>query len=87
MKTATHPKYEIVEISCACGATLTTRSTEKMIRLDICASCHPFFTGTQKIVDTEGRVERFKKKYTTPVKTDEKAKPTAKAKAKTTAKR
>ncbi|MEK7747658.1 MAG: 50S ribosomal protein L31 [Nitrospirota bacterium] len=63
MKTATHPKYNEVEISCACGAVLKSRSTATDIRLDICAACHPFFTGTQKIVDTEGRVERFKKKY------------------------
>ena len=64
MKTGIHPKYHEVEISCACGATITSGSTQPEIRLDICAACHPFFTGTQKIVDTEGRVERFKKKYT-----------------------
>ncbi len=64
MKAAIHPKYHEVEISCACGATLKSRSTQSDIRLDICALCHPFFTGTQKIVDTEGRVERFTKKYT-----------------------
>jgi len=63
MKTSVHPKYHEVEISCACGAVLTSKSTQPEIRLDICAACHPFFTGTQKIVDTEGRVERFKKKY------------------------
>ncbi len=80
MKTAIHPKYEEVEISCACGATLMTRSTVSKIRLDICAMCHPFFTGTQKIVDTEGRVERFKKKYTVVPK--EVVKPAVKTKAK-----
>jgi large subunit ribosomal protein L31 len=63
MKTDIHPKYHEVEISCACGATLTSKSTQPEMRLDICAACHPFFTGTQKIVDTEGRVERFNKKY------------------------
>jgi large subunit ribosomal protein L31 len=63
MKTDIHPKYHEVEISCACGAVLAGKSTQSDIRLDICAACHPFFTGTQKIVDTEGRVERFKKKY------------------------
>ena len=63
MKTDIHPNYQEVEISCACGAVLKTRSTRADIRLDICGMCHPFFTGTQKIVDTEGRVERFKKKY------------------------
>ena len=63
MKAAIHPKYHEVEISCACGAVLKCRSTQAEIRLDICGLCHPFFTGTQKIVDTEGRVDRFKKKY------------------------
>jgi len=79
MQTDIHPKYQEVEISCACGAVLKTRSTQADIRLDICGMCHPFFTGTQKIVDTEGRIDRFKKKY---VKADVKAtvKPTVKKK-------
>lgn len=63
MKSAIHPEYKEVNITCACGATLKSKSTRGEIRLDICSYCHPFFTGTQKIVDTEGRVERFKKKY------------------------
>ncbi|MFQ5579194.1 MAG: 50S ribosomal protein L31 [Nitrospiria bacterium] len=63
MKKDIHPKYEAMSITCACGAVMETKSTQSAIRLDICSSCHPFFTGTQKIVDTEGRVERFKKKY------------------------
>jgi len=63
MKAEIHPTYQAVEVSCACGAVLKTRSTKASIRLDICGMCHPFFTGTQKIVDTEGRVDRFKKKY------------------------
>ncbi len=63
MKAAIHPEYKEVEIRCACGAVLKSKSTRGEIRLDICAYCHPFFTGTQKIIDTEGRVERFKKKY------------------------
>ncbi|HIE64926.1 MAG: 50S ribosomal protein L31 [Nitrospira sp.] len=63
MKKDIHPKYQELSISCACGAVMNTKSTQSAIRLDICSSCHPFFTGTQKIVDTEGRVERFKKKY------------------------
>jgi len=63
MKKDIHPKYQELSISCACGAVMSTKSTQSAIRLDICSSCHPFFTGTQKIVDTEGRVERFKKKY------------------------
>jgi large subunit ribosomal protein L31 len=63
MKAAIHPEYHETTISCACGATLESKSTRTDIRLDICSACHPFFTGTQKIVDTEGRVERFRKKY------------------------
>ena len=63
MKEGIHPKYYDVEARCACGATWQTRSTKPELHLEICSNCHPFFTGTQKIVDTEGRVERFKKKY------------------------
>ncbi|NIP42995.1 MAG: 50S ribosomal protein L31, partial [candidate division Zixibacteria bacterium] len=63
MKADTHPEYKEVEAVCACGEKFTTRSTSKSIHVDICSKCHPFFTGTQKIVDTEGRVEKFKKKY------------------------
>ena len=63
MKPGIHPEYKEVKISCACGEIFTTRSTRKEIHLDICSKCHPFFTGKQKIVDAEGRVEKFKKKY------------------------
>ena len=63
MKKGIHPAYREATVSCACGAKFKTRSTVGDIKVDICSSCHPFFTGTQKIVDTEGRVERFKKKY------------------------
>ena len=63
MKTDIHPKYQDATAKCACGETFETKSTEKKIRTDICSKCHPFFTGQQKLVDTEGRVERFKKKY------------------------
>ena len=63
MKQGIHPAYKEAMVSCACGAKFNTRSTVGDIKVDICSSCHPFFTGTQKIVDTEGRVERFKKKY------------------------
>ena len=62
MKTDIHPTYQEATISCACGSVLRTRSTAKDIRVEICAACHPFFTGTQKIVDSEGRVERYKKR-------------------------
>ncbi len=63
MKEGIHPDYKEVQVVCACGNTFTTRSTAAEIRVDICSSCHPFFTGKQKIVDSEGRVEKFKKKY------------------------
>jgi large subunit ribosomal protein L31 len=63
LKPDIHPKYEEVKVVCACGDSFTTRSTTKDIHVDICSSCHPFFTGKQKLVDTEGRVEKFKKKY------------------------
>ncbi|TLY14605.1 MAG: 50S ribosomal protein L31 [Nitrospirae bacterium] len=63
MKKGIHPAYREATVSCACGAKFKTRSTVGDLKVDICSSCHPFFTGTQKIVDTEGRVERFKKKY------------------------
>ena len=63
MRDGIHPKYFDVEAHCACGATWNTRSTKKELRLEICSNCHPFFTGKQKLIDTEGRVERFTKKY------------------------
>ncbi len=62
MKKDIHPSYKIVKISCACGAVYNTLST-KNYNIDICSQCHPFFTGKMKLIDTEGRVERFKKKY------------------------
>jgi large subunit ribosomal protein L31 len=58
-----HPKYHNVDARCACGATWPTRSTKNELHLEICSSCHPFFTGRQKLLDTEGRVERFTKKF------------------------
>lgn len=63
MKKDIHPEYKTVMVTCACGNTFETRSTVSPIRVEICSSCHPFFTGRQKIVDTAGRVERFKRKY------------------------
>ena len=63
MKQGIHPNYETTVIRCACGATYETRSTRKDLRADICSNCHPFFTGKQKLVDTGGRVDRFKKRY------------------------
>lgn len=63
MKERIHPKYEATTITCVCGNVIETKSTAKNLQVEICSSCHPFFTGKQKLVDTAGRVERFKKKY------------------------
>ncbi len=63
MKEGIHPKYQEVEVRCACGNTFKTRSTKPELHLEICSACHPFFTGRQKLIDTEGRVERFTKKF------------------------
>lgn len=65
MKEKIHPKYSKTTISCACGNVIETASTADNLKVEICNNCHPFFTGTQKIMDTEGRVERFKKRYAT----------------------
>lgn len=63
MKDGIHPVYEDATVTCVCGNTFHTRSTKKDIRVEICSACHPFFTGKQKLVDTGGRVDRFKKRY------------------------
>jgi large subunit ribosomal protein L31 len=63
VKADIHPKYVPARVSCACGNTFVTRATVPEIRVDICSNCHPFFTGRQKIVDTERRVERFRQRY------------------------
>lgn len=63
MKEGIHPKYNEAKVACACGETFATRSTVASLRVDICSKCHPFFTGKQKLMDAEGRVEKFKKKY------------------------
>ncbi|MGI6188762.1 MAG: 50S ribosomal protein L31 [Clostridiales bacterium] len=63
MKKGIHPEYGKAVVRCACGETFETGSTKKEIRIEICSKCHPFFTGRQKLVDTGGRVERFKKRY------------------------
>jgi len=63
MKEGIHPNYNEINVKCACGNTFPTRSTRKEIFTEICSACHPFFTGKQKLVDTAGRVERFKKRY------------------------
>ena len=78
MKTGIHPAYNEINVICACGHNFKTRSTHKGdIRVEICSSCHPFFTGKQKLLDTEGRVERFNKKF--GVQTSESRKTAAKA--------
>ena len=63
MKEKIHPTYELVEAVCACGNKFMTRSTAKSLKLDICSACHPFFTGKQKLLDTEGMVEKFNKRF------------------------
>jgi large subunit ribosomal protein L31 len=63
MKDKIHPKYVDCKVICACGETFQTRSTKPELKVEICSKCHPFYTGQQKIVDTEGRVERFIKRY------------------------
>ncbi len=63
MKSDIHPKYEKTTITCACGNVVEVGSTKSNIRVEICSQCHPFFTGKQKLVDTAGRIERFRKKY------------------------
>lgn len=63
MKQGLHPDYKTVTISCVCGNTIETGSAKDNLRVEICSNCHPFYTGTQKIIDTEGRVERFNKRY------------------------
>lgn len=64
MKQGIHPAYNEINVACACGHSFVTRSTHKGdLRVDICSNCHPFFTGRQKLIDTEGRVDRFQKKW------------------------
>ncbi len=63
LKENTHPKYYQTTIKCACGEVIETGSTKENIRVEICSKCHPFFTGKQKLVDTGGRVDKFKKKF------------------------
>ncbi|MBU3934229.1 MAG: 50S ribosomal protein L31 [Candidatus Omnitrophica bacterium] len=63
MKPKIHPEYKETTISCACGAVIHTRSTKQNIRVEICSKCHPLYTGKQKLVDSAGRVEKFRRKY------------------------
>lgn len=63
MKEGIHPEYKLSRVTCACGNTFETRSTASDLRVEICSACHPFFTGKQKLVDSAGRVEKFRRKY------------------------
>ncbi|HQR30218.1 MAG TPA: 50S ribosomal protein L31 [Anaeromyxobacteraceae bacterium] len=91
MKEGIHPDYKPSKVVCACGAVIETRSTRGDFHIEICSACHPFFTGKQKILDTAGRIERFKNRYAAAPKADAEAKkaapapaaPAAKAAAKT----
>jgi large subunit ribosomal protein L31 len=66
MKQGIHPDYELATVHCACGNTFQTRSTQDDIHLDVCSVCHPYFTGKQRLMDTAGRVERFRRKWSKP---------------------
>ncbi len=63
MKEKIHPNYTIAIVTCSCGEVIETGSTKEKMRIDVCSKCHPFFTGEQRIVDTAGRVERFKRRF------------------------
>jgi len=69
MKEGIHPNYQASKIVCACGSIIETRSTRPEISVELCSSCHPFYTGKQKLVDTAGRIERFRKKFGNITKT------------------
>ncbi len=72
MRTGIHPEYKELEVVCSCGNKFMTRSTTKSIRLDICSACHPFYTGTQRLIDTAGRVDKFRKREAAKVAKTEK---------------
>ena len=63
MKDGIHPAYQVVNVSCACGNKFETRSTRNELQVDVCAACHPFYTGKHRLMDTQGRVDRFRRKY------------------------
>ena len=70
MKQGIHPKYFVTTVSCACGNSFITGATKKVLKVDVCSKCHPFYTGVQKVVDTTGRLERFTRKYNLNKKED-----------------
>ena len=63
MKAEIHPRYQEAQVTCSCGSTFTTRSTEPSLRVELCNVCHPFYTGKQRLIDSGGRVERFQRRY------------------------
>ncbi len=63
MKEGIHPDYHVAQVNCACGNSFVTRSTRGDMQIDVCSACHPFYTGTQKLIDTAGRVDRFRRKF------------------------
>ncbi len=63
MKEGIHPDYPAAQVACACGNTFVTKSTRGDFQVDVCSNCHPFYTGTQKLIDAAGRVDRFRKRY------------------------
>jgi large subunit ribosomal protein L31 len=77
MKEGIHPDYPSATVSCACGNSFVTRSTRGDFQVDVCANCHPFYTGTQKLMDAAGRVDRFRKRYATKGAADGATKATA----------
>jgi large subunit ribosomal protein L31 len=77
MKSDIHPSYQLTTITCACGEVIHTRSTVLALRVEICSKCHPLFTGRQKLIDTEGRVDRFRRKYSKKPKAEQSAQETA----------
>jgi large subunit ribosomal protein L31 len=86
MKEGIHPDYPAAAVSCACGNSFVTRSTRGDFQVDVCAACHPFYTGTQKLIDAAGRVDKFRKRYAgnaakDAAKADAKAAATAEAAA------
>jgi large subunit ribosomal protein L31 len=82
MKAGIHPDYKQITVTCTCGNKFETRSTiGQDLQVEVCSNCHPFYTGKQKIVDTGGRVDKFRKKYATPAKPAAAAKPATPAKA------
>jgi large subunit ribosomal protein L31 len=87
MKAGIHPEYKPIMVTCTCGNKFETRSTiGQDLQVEVCSNCHPFYTGKQKIVDTGGRVDKFRKKYATPVKPAAAAEPATAPKAATAAK-